>query len=165
MDRGIARAAARLRWGVIAAITVMVLLYLAARFNLKFGQVHIEYRTHGVLPPAGRFVGDGTALLLLVALFHLIQVLRLIEGGELFSVGVIRRFRSFAFWLLLMVAFSVFAPVLTSLAQGAPGQPHRFAFPLDVRELLTLGLALLLFLLARLLERAREIDAEMQEIV
>jgi hypothetical protein len=115
-----------------------MLLYLAARFDLRLGGVHVEYRTHAA---------------------------RLIQLGELFSVEVVRRFRGFAFWLLLMALFGFFAPIVFALAQGAPSELHPVAFLLDLREALTLGITLLLFLLARLLERAREIEAEMREIV
>jgi hypothetical protein len=110
-------------------------------------------------------VGDGTVLLLLVALFRLTQMLRLIQMGEMFSVEVIGRFRSFAFWLLLLALYGLVAPTLLALAEGAATGTHRLAFVLDFRQLLTLGITVLLFLLARLLERAREIEAEMREIV
>ena len=165
MDQGITKAAARLRWGVFAAIALMVLLYLAARFDLQVGRAHVEYRMHDVSPTVGRMVGDGTVLLLLVALFRLTQMLRLIQMGEMFSVEVIGRFRSFAFWLLLLALYGLVAPTLLALAEGAATGTHRLAFVLDFRQLLTLGITVLLFLLARLLERAREIEAEMREIV
>ena len=165
MDQDISRAAARLRWGVFAVIIVLALLYVAARFDLRLGPAHVEYRSHEVSPAVGRTAGDGTVLLLLVALFRLTQMLRLIQLGELFSAAVIRRFRGFAFWLMLMAVFSFLAPVLLTLAEGLATRAHHFAFVLDLRELLTLGITLLLFLLARLLERARQIEAEMQEII
>lgn len=165
MDQGISRAAARLRWGVFAAIAVMVLLYVAARFDLQLGRAHVEYRIHDASPAAGRMVGDGTMLLLLVALLRLTQMLRLIQMGELFSVEVIGRFRSFAFWLLLLALYGLAAPIGLALAEGAATPAHRFALVLDFRQILTLGITVLLFLLARLLERAREIEAEMREIV
>lgn len=165
MDGDISRTAARLRWGAFAVIAVMALLYVAARFDLQLGQAHVEYRHHGISPAAGRTVGDGTVLLLLAALLRLTQMLRLIQGGELFSVEVVRRFRGFAFWLLLMALFGFVAPIVLGLAEGASGRPHRFAVLLDLREVLTLCITLLLFLLARLLEHAREIEAEMREIV
>jgi hypothetical protein len=165
MDQGISRAAARLRWGVFAAIAVMVLLYVAARFDLQLGRTHVKYEIHGASPTGGRVIGDGTVLLLLVALLRLTQMLKLIQMGELFSVEVIGRFRSFAFWLLLLALYGILAPILLILAEGKATGTHHLALVLDFRQLLTLGITLLLFLLARLLERAREIEAEMREIV
>lgn len=166
MDKGINRTAARLRWGLIVAMGAMALLYLAARLELGFGPARVEFRDDGLAPAAARIVADGTMLLLLVALARLSQMLRLVEQGELFSAPVIRHFRGFAFWLLLMALYGFLAPIVLTLAAGPDaGSPHRMAFVLDLRELLTLGITLLLFLLARLLERAREIEAEMREIV
>ena len=170
METGITRTAARLRWGLIVAMAAMALLYLAARLELGLGPARVEFRDDGLTPAAARIVADGTMLLLLVALARLSQMLRLVELGELFSAPVIRHFRGFAFWLLLMALYGFLAPILLTLAEGpragpGDGAPHRMAFVLDLRELLTLGITLLLFLLARLLERAREIEAEMREIV
>jgi hypothetical protein len=165
MDQHIARTAARLRIGLFAAVAVMVVLYLAARFQLQVGQAHVEYRSHGVTPAAARIAGDGTMVMLLVALWRLTQMLGLIRDGDMFSVDVVRRFRGFAFWLLLMALYGFAAPILLTFARGLPDGQHRIAFALDLRELLTVGITLLLFLLARLLERARAIEAEMREIV
>ena len=166
MDRDITRTAARLRWGLIVAMVVMGLLYLAARLELGLGPARVEFRDDGLTPAAGRMVADGTMLLLLVALVRLAQMLRLVESGELFSAAVIRHFRGFAFWLLLMALYGFLAPIVFTVAAGPrEGSPHRMAFILDLREVLTLGITLLLFLLAKLLERAREIEAEMREIV
>ena len=165
MEQAIIRTAARLRLGVIAAGSVMVLLYLVARFDLALGHAHVEFRNDGMTAAAGRIVADGTMLLLLIALVRLAQMLRLVEQGELFSAAVIRHFRGFAFWLLFMALYGFLAPILLTLADAAGGKSPRMAFILDLRELLTLGITLLLFLLARLLERARQIEAEMREIV
>ena len=165
MDQGIVRAARRLRWGLFVAIAVLALLYVAALFDLQLGVAHVEYRLHELSPAVGRMVGGGTVLLLLMALWRLTQMLRLIELGELFSVAVISRFRSFALWLLLLALYGLLAPTVFAFVEGLAIRTHRFALVLDFRQLLTLGITLLLFLLARLLERAREIEAEMQEII
>ena len=65
-----------------------------------------------------------------------------------------------------MALFELVAPIVRGIA-GAPGVRRRtgFAFALDLRDLLTVGITLLLFLLARLLERARGLDEEMREFV
>src|SRR4051812_39416056 len=98
-NESISRAAARLRVGVFAAMLVMVLIYIAARFDLRVAQLHVEYR-HGTGPGYGSPVGDGSMALLLIALFRLTEMLKLISGGDLFSTSVIRHFRGFALWLL-----------------------------------------------------------------
>ena len=164
-NKSIARSAARLRLALFAVVAVVAILYLAARFGLQLGRAHVEYSSDGLDERVAGLIGDGTMVLLLVALFRLTQMLRLVAAGELFSAGVIRHFRGFAFWLLLMALFGFAAPILAELLAAPVGGPRRVAIRLDLRDLLTLGLTLLLFLLARLLERARQIEQEIGEFV
>ena len=160
----ISRSAARLRWTVFAAMAEMVLLYAAARLGIQLGRAHVEYREDAPGLMFTRLIGDVTLLLLLVALYQLTRMLGRVAGGELFSAAVVSRFRSFAFWLLLMALFSLVAPPLAQLMQHSAGGP-RLELIIDFREVLTLGVTLVLFLLARLLERARAIDEENREFV
>ncbi|MFL6830499.1 MAG: DUF2975 domain-containing protein [Sphingomicrobium sp.] len=145
-------------------MAVMVLLYAAARFGIRVGPAHVEYREDAPALMFTRLIGDVTLLLLLVALFQLTRMLGRIAAGELFSAVVVSRFRSFAFWLLLMALFSLLAPPAAQLLQQSPGG-HRLQLIIDFREVLTVGVTLVLFLLARLLERARAIDEEIREFV
>ena len=78
--------------------------------------------------------------------------------------GSSARFRAFAFWLLLVAIVWIVAPIAGGTRWPA-GEARRIEFTLQLRDLLTLGVALILFLVARLLERARAIDEEMREIV
>lgn len=165
MDQGIRTAAARLRIGVFVFMALILGLYVWARLGLRPGAAHIVIQTQTQPGTAAQVVADASVLLLFVALFELTRMLALIQVGELFSVAVIRRFRAFALWLFAMALLGFLAPFVTALAKDAPVGPHSIAFVLDLRQLLTLGITFLLFLLARLLERAREIEAEMQEIV
>jgi hypothetical protein len=165
MDSSIQSAAARLRWLVISALAVVLLLFVIAQLGLPLAGLHVEYRTHGILPVANRLLGFGTMILLAVALARLIQMLGRIASGELFTIEVVRRFRGFAFWLLAMALFGFVAPTVAALILAQPGAPHRIALVLDVRELLIVAITMLLFLLARLLERARELESEVQEFV
>ena len=161
-NEAIAKSAARLRWLVFAAMGVMVLLYAAARFGVELGNTHVEYQSH-----ASRIwsqaIGDVSLLLLVIAMFRLTQMLGKIAAGELFSAAVVGSFRSFAFWLLLMAVFGLLAPPLSQLL-NLDGQ-HRIELQIDFQEVLTVGVTLVLFLLARLLERARKLDEEMREFV
>ena len=90
-------------------------------------------------------------------------MLRAIGRGQLFSATVIRRFRGFAFWLLLMAIVDLVGPLLVELFARRSGDPVRLI--VDFRQVLTVGVTLLLFLLARLFERARQIDEENREFV
>lgn len=159
-DQGIARAARRLRIGVLVAGMLLGLLYLAGRLQLGGDSLQIERGAVSALVP---IAGDLQVLLLAAALDPLTRMLRAVEQGQLFSVQVVGLFRSFAMWLLLLAVVSVGAPLLLGLADGVDN--HRIALRLNLRDLLSLAVTLLLFLIARLLERARTIEAEMREIV
>ena len=161
----IARSAARLRLLVFAAMAVMVLLYAAARFGVELGHTRVEYQPHASRNFA-RAIGDISLLLLVVAMSRLTQMLGRIAAGELFSAQVIGRFRSFAFWLLLLALFGLVAPPLSELVTVPAGSgERRLELRIDFQEVLTVGVTLLLFLLARLLERARRLDEEIREFV
>ena len=161
----VARSAARLRWIVIGALAVMLFLYVAARFDLQLGRAHVEYFVHGSSSPFASLIGDGTVVLLGVAVAHLILMLGRIARGELFSAGVVRNFRGFALWLLLMAVFGMVGPIVVELAAPQVAGHHLIRIAIDLREVLTLGITLLLFLLASLLERARRLDEEVREFV
>ena len=163
-DDAIRRSAQRLRFTVFAAMALMAGLYLAARFGLRLGAAHVEYRVHGPDFPHVRLIGDISTLLVLVALFQLTQMLKRIASGEMFSAGVIGCFRSFAFWLLMVALFGVLAPFVAQ-AWRPPADLHRFEFAIDFRDILTVGATLVLFLIARLLERGRRLEEEMREFV
>ena len=164
-NEAIARSAGRLRWLVFAAMAVMILLYAAARFSVQLSGAHVEYQSEGLAPAWARAIGDVSLVLLVLALFRLTQMLGRIAAGELFSAGVIARFRSFAFWLLVMALFGFLAPPVAQLVSDALDGQGRAQLRIDFREVLTVGVTLVLFLLARLLERARRLDEEMREFV
>lgn len=162
-DTAIMRSARRLLWVVAAAIAVMVSLYLAARFGIQLSRARVEYGPHEAIGRTSQAIGDLGMVLLVVALGRLAQMLRAIGRGELFSATVIRRFRGFAFWLLLMAIVDLVGPLLAELFARRSGDPVRLI--VDFRQVLTVGVTLLLFLLARLFERARQIDEENREFV
>lgn len=161
----IARSASRLRWAVIATMVTMALLYLAGRLGLQIGQARVEYQRHGTNAEATGLVGDLLVIMLLLALYQLTSMLKRIAGGETFSLGVVGKFRSFAMWLLLSSLVGLFAPMLLQLFGTATRDPHQLRVIIDFREILTVGVTLVLFLLARLLERARGLDEEVREFV
>lgn len=160
----IARSAARLRLAVFAGMALMLVVYVVARLDLDFTQVHVEY-AHGAEAPYARPIADISMALQLVALFKLTQMLGAIAAGELFTAAVIRHFRGFAWWLLLMALFELVAPLAAGLVAAPYSHPHLVRLTVDMRDLLTVGTTLLLFLLASLLERARRLDDEMREFV
>ncbi|MEO6580358.1 MAG: DUF2975 domain-containing protein [Sphingomicrobium sp.] len=165
MATTIEQTARRLRIAVVMVMTLMVVAYASARLNLGFGPAHVEVHSLDLNSGAAHFIAIAAIILLLAALVRLTQMLGLIAGGALFSQAVVGRFRAFAFWLLLSALWTLFGPSVARLLfpQGGPG--HHLRMVLDFREIIMVGITLLLFLLARLLEKAREIETEMREIV
>jgi hypothetical protein len=162
-DEAIRRASRRLRLFVFAAMAMIMLVYVAAALNLQLAHAHIEYHLQGL--PYEKAVAGGSMVLLLVALFRLTQMLRLVAAGELFTISVVRQFRGFASWLLLMALFEFVAPIVAGILGAGTGYPHVVRLNIDLRDVLMVGVTLFLFLLARLLERARRLDEEMREFV
>ena len=62
-----------------------------------------------------------------------------------------------------MASFALVAPTAAELLRPHGG--GRIEILIDFRQVLTLGVTLVLFLVARLLERARRLDEEMREFV
>lgn len=162
---GITKTANALRWAVWVFWICVVAAYLAARLGLALNGA-VEVRAHSSTSDVGApmVVADISILLLSVALFQLNRMLGAIGEGDLFTARIVGSFRAFAFWLLLVALVWVIAPVVAVMVAG-PDESHRLAFKLQLRDILTIGIALILFLVARLLERARTIDEEMREIV
>ena len=150
---------------MIAAGAAIGLLYLAARLGLELAGARFAFRSHAASALADSpVVADGIMLLLLVALWRLAETLRAIASGDLFSVLVIRRFRSFAFWLMLVAVLGLAGPIAAAFVRSPDGGAP-VELTLDLRQLVMVGMTLFLFLLARLLERARELEEEAREIV
>jgi hypothetical protein len=160
----IGKTATRLRWAVWIFWACVLLAYAVGRFGLTFGVVEVQAHSVAGDTPAFMVLADISVLLLSVALYQLARMLGAIAEGDLFSARVVKAFRSFAFWLLLVALVWIVAPVVAVLLAG-PGDAHRMEFRLQMRDVLTVGIALILFLVARLLERARTVDEELREIV
>ena len=146
---------------VIGSVIVLAFLYLAARLGLSAGPVQVELGGHaaGITPLP--WVADIGMLFLIAALWRLAQMLGLLAAGNLFTAEVISRFRAFAFWLMLSALVGVSSPLLTEMF----GDPGARRMAIDLRQWLMLLVTLFLFLLARLLERARVLEEDAREIV
>jgi hypothetical protein len=157
--------ARRLRVAVVVVMVLLVAGYVAARFRITVGATHVEYHSPGVASDIGHAIATVAVLFLLVSLARLVQMLGLIGRGDLFSATVVRRFRGFAFWLLVSALCDLLGPIFAQLTMEAAGRTRHVRMVIDFREIIIVGTTLLLFLLARLLERAREIESENREIV
>ena len=165
IDPAIARSAHRLRLLVLLGIVVVVLLYAIGRFGPpQLGPMRVETQASG---PGwlGMRVTELALLLFLVAMARLAQMLGAIAKGPLFGPDVTRAFRGFAFWLFLAILADVLAPVAFATAEALQSGGGRVELAFELRDLLMLAGSLFLFLLARIMERARAIEAELEEIV
>jgi hypothetical protein len=161
IDPVITRSAARLRIAVIVAMVVLGAAIILAWVGGPLGIARVEVREHAGLIDS--LTGGTISIILIeIAFFRLTQMLGGIAAGDLFSGRVIRHFRGFAFWLLIVALVGLGVPLIGSLLGSGP---HRVALVLDLTKILAVGVTLLLFLLARLLERARRLEDEMREFV
>jgi hypothetical protein len=165
MDQGgIRRYAGRLRLGLLIASGLVLVLVACAHLGVRIAGAPVMVETRSA--DLGLFsVSDGTLLLLGVAVYWLSEALRAVAAGELFSRTVVRRFRLFALWMLIMALFSTIMPTVVSGMQPLPGGRHLIKIAIELRDLLLVGITLLLLLVARMFERARAIEDEMREIV
>jgi hypothetical protein len=161
---GIERHARWLRLAIPAVIGLLAALYLLARFGIGLSGVTVVSRSAaGGTAPV--WLGDVTLLLLVASMWPLQRMLRKIEAGDAFSVAMVRDFRAFAAWLLALSLFRTVAPGLFAVLAAPAVDDVRVALTVDVRDLLLLMFTLILFLVARLLERARLAEEAMAEIV
>jgi hypothetical protein len=161
----IARSARRLRLVVLLGIALIIAIYLLGRFGPQLGPVRVQTHTD-VAGWEGRALIDITLLLFVVALIRLAQMLGAVADAPLFGPRVTRAFRGFAFWLFVAMLIDVVSgPAITlarTLGQGGGG---RALLMFELRDLLMLAGTLFLFLLARMMEQARAIETELEEIV
>ena len=160
--------ARRLRYVALAAIILFEFLLLFAAWVLIAGREEDYPALHIHVSDAPPWAAAATLLLagLLVgiALFRLVRMLRRVEAGAPFAAA--GDLRGFAFYLLLAVIASVVAPPLLQLGgSAATGAPHRVDLTLGDTELLTLLVTGLLFFVARLLDEAQRLADDHSQIV
>lgn len=159
------RVARRLRIIVIVAIAAIVAIYAASRLGLDLGHaLRVERRSH-LEGTAGAVAADIAVLLFVAALAEVVRLLGRLANGELFTPGVTHSFRRFALWLLVSSLISILGPTLASFLTPTDGGVRRIELVFDLREILFVVAALILFLVARVLDEAVRLEAELKEIV
>jgi hypothetical protein len=160
--------ARRLRYVALAAIALFELVLLFAIWMLLAGRRSeygaLQIHDSGLPPWATAACLLLVGLLVGLALLRLVRMLGRVEAGAPFAAA--GDLRGFAFYLLLAVIASVFAPPLLELGIAlASGSEHRLAFALGSTELLTLLVSGLLFFVARLLDEAQCLADDHSQIV
>src|SRR5436309_15438968 len=111
-ENAIARSARRLRIAVLAVFALFAILYLSGRLGIGLIGPPIHIKSHITDELETPYITDGVTVLLAISIYWLTEALRAIAGGGLFSASVVRRFRLFASWLLIMALFGFVAPLL-----------------------------------------------------
>lgn len=157
--------AARLRIAVLVLLALVVGAYATARLGIDLGPgIKVESRSDVSGPPVSAFAADAAVVLFAISLWRLAQMLRMLGRGERFTKSVAAAFRSFAFWLLLASLAQILLPIAASVLLNPPGD-GRIALAFDLLEIFFVIAALVQFLVARMLEEAADLDAELKEIV
>lgn len=166
-QHSIQQMAERLRWGVLVMIALIGFTHLALRFGWPTQHLRIVPHWHGPPTLPAAMAGDLAILALLAGLVRLAQMLGGVAQGELFSARVSGGFRAFAFWLLvssILRLMSGIADVWLHIGNRlSPPRPQ--VLTVDFNNLLMVGLAATLFLVARLLVEAQRVSTELKEIV
>lgn len=164
-DKKLQKSARRLRWLVWIAIATIAAVYCVARLKIDLGPF-LVVKDHTVGSRTGAYwISDLSTGFFLFSLFQLTRMLSWIAAGELFTPNVTRALRNFALWLLLSVLVSILgAPLAKLLTENRSGHDV-IELTADVRDIFYFITTLVLFLVARVLESAAQIDAELREIV
>jgi hypothetical protein len=160
--------ARRLRHVALAAIVLFELVLLLAVAVLIAGRRSdfpaLQIHDSGLPPWAAAASLLLIGLLVGIALFRLVRMLRRVEAGAPFAAA--GDLRGFAFYLLLAVLVSLFVPAVLALGIAiASGVAHRIDLALGSTELLTLLVSALLFFVARLLDEAQRLADDHSQIV
>lgn len=159
------KSAKKLHFVVWAFIILVAAAYLTGRLGLSLGPAVEVHDRRESLGSGVRLVGDLSTAMFLFAMMQLANLLRRIALGEMFGPPVTRPLRRFAFWLLLSAVVSIVGPTVVGLLYASQDSASKVLIVADLRDLFFLVTGLVLFLVARVLETAAAIDAELREIV
>lgn len=157
--------AQRLRIAVLMLLALVGAAYAVARLGIDLGPgVTVESRPALSGAMLSLLPGDIAVVLFAFALWRLAQMLGLLANGQRFTRPVAAGFRSFAFWLLVAALAQIAVPLIGAVITATSGH-GRIALAFDLRDVFFVIAALVLFLVARMLEDAAAMDAELKEIV
>ena len=165
-QKSLAKTAQLIRWVAVAALLLLVGAFAVSGLGLDLGpSVEVARRPHGDRTPIAGVAASIAVLLFAIALVQLIRLLGRLGQGELFAPSVTGAVRSFAFWLMLSAVVALAATPLAGLIGVVGGSSDRIELRIDLRDVMFLIAALVLFLLARMLDEAARLDRELKEFV
>ena len=155
----------RLRRRIITGAALMAGLYVLARAGMHVSGVAL--RTEPLAAGMQRMaaIEDVVMVLFGVSVFWLAGSLRSIATEGLYSARAIQRFRFFSLSLLLTASFRLVAPAIALAVMPRSHGASGVIVILDVPDFVLVGIACVLFLVARILEKARALEIEVREFV
>ncbi|BDU16430.1 DUF2975 domain-containing protein [Lysobacter auxotrophicus] len=166
MSMGLARHARVLRIAALAAGAFYVMATFAAMLSLhgwggRFVAATLEA---GDMPTTwAACTAIAIALLIGAAMFELARMLGRVGRERMFSADATRHFRRFALCFLLATLARAAMPAVAMAAQSIPQGALRFR--LDGGDLVTLLVAALFWLVARLFDEAARLEDDSRSIV
>jgi hypothetical protein len=164
--KSIAESARIVRWFAIAALVLILVAFAIVRLGIDLGpQLTVVSRSHTSEMSAVGLISDLAVLLFVISLVQLIRLLGRLSSGTMFGPAVTGAFRTFAFWLLLAAVVAIGGPLVAGGLSAAFGQSHFVEVRISMRDVMFLIAGMVMFLVARMLDEAARIEAELEEIV
>ena len=160
------RSASRLYAAVLALLFVLAAVWVISAFQMSVPWVRVSSHAKESGLSYGHAISIVTLTLFILALVRLAAMLNRVAAGDRFSRAVTRPFRDFALLLLLSSATALVAPLAAALLSQVPVAPaHTLEIRFELREAIFVIASLLLFLVARMLEDAADLEAELEGIL
>lgn len=154
------------RWFAIAALVLLIVAFAIARLGIDFGpQLIVVHRSHAPGTTAVGLISDLAVLLFAISLVQLIRLLGRLSSGTMFAPSVTGAFRTFAFWLMLAAVVAIGGPLVAGTAAAVLGEAHPVEVRINLRDVMFVIAGMVMFLVARMLDEAARIEAELEEIV
>lgn len=154
------------RWFAIAALVLILAAFAVARLGIDLGpHLTVMRRSHAVGTSAVGLISDLAVLFFAISLLQLIRLLGRLSSGTMFAPSVTGAFRTFAFWLLLAAIMAIGGPLVAGAASAVFGESPFVEVRVNMRDVMFLVAGMLMFLVARMLDEAARIEAELEEIV
>lgn len=153
----------------IGAVVALILLIPLCSYAMVAGLAGLSQPAMPASPSSAAelLAAAITGIPLAIALWHLIQMLSRIEGGELFTSATIAHLGGFALFVLISALISILASPIIALVRLAidGSDPSQIMMTFDGGDFFALLVSILLFFVVRLLKEAQRIADEHRQFV